>query len=191
MPCLPPKEPGGQLDEARQHRRQLHARELGAAVVLDDNREILAEIGDVGKRMPGIERQRREHRRNLAVEVVRQPLAKVIAVARGIQKRGCRAARVPGRSSSLPAPALFHEHGQRALPHQRDLLLRRQAVARHGFPIGAQLLVQRGHADHEELVEIGADDREELHALEQRMRGSRACARTRSLNASQLSSRLM
>jgi len=32
---------------------------------------------------------------------------------------------------------------------------------------GAELLLERGHAHHEELVEIGADDGEELDALEQ------------------------
>ena len=44
------------------------------------------------------------------------------------------------------------------------------AVDRHLLDAGAELLQDGGDAHHEELVEVGAGDGEELDALEQRMR---------------------
>ena len=58
----------------------------------------------------------------------------------------------------------------RALADGRELLLGVQAVGRDVVDAGAELLQQRRDAHHEELVEVGAGDGEELHALEQRMR---------------------
>ena len=51
-----------------------------------------------------------------------------------------------------------------------ELLLGVQAVGRHVLDAGAELLQQRRDPHHEELVEVGAGDAEELDALEQRMR---------------------
>ena len=56
---------------------------------------------------------------------------------------------------------------------------------------GLELLVQARDADHEELVEVRVEDREELHPLEERPASeSSASSRTRRLNASQEISRL-
>ena len=49
-----------------------------------------------------------------------------------------------------------------------DLLLRRAAVGRDRVQLRADLLLEAADALLEELVDVRADDREELHALEQR-----------------------
>ena len=49
-----------------------------------------------------------------------------------------------------------------------DRLRRRQAVGLAGVDPGVHLVVEAGHADHVELVEVGGVDREELDPLEQR-----------------------
>ena len=49
-----------------------------------------------------------------------------------------------------------------------DLLLRRAAVGRDRVELRADLLLEAADPLLEELVEVRADDREELHALEQR-----------------------
>ena len=48
-----------------------------------------------------------------------------------------------------------------------ELLGRRHAVGRQVGDAGLDLLTQAGHADHEELAEVRAQDREELDAFEQ------------------------
>ncbi len=49
-----------------------------------------------------------------------------------------------------------------------DLALRRAAIDGALVDAGADLLFQAADALHEELIEIVADDRQKLHALEQR-----------------------
>jgi hypothetical protein len=49
-----------------------------------------------------------------------------------------------------------------------DLLLRRAAVDGQVLDPGADLLLQAADPLHEEFVEVGVDDRQELDALEQR-----------------------
>ena len=75
--------------------------------------------------------------------------------------------RGPGRS----APARCASGGRRARARARDpleRLARGEPVGRRGVDAGVDLVVEAGHAHHEELVEVRRVDREELHALEQR-----------------------
>ena len=51
-----------------------------------------------------------------------------------------------------------------------ELLTRPQAVGRGGEQLGGRLLLEAGDADLEELVQMVREDREELDALEQRLR---------------------
>ena len=44
----------------------------------------------------------------------------------------------------------------------------REPIGPAGVDLGRELVVQSGHTDHEELVEVGGEDGEELHPLEQR-----------------------
>ena len=68
-----------------------------------------------------------------------------------------------------PALGLLVEHLPRSRAHQRELLLGRQPVGRDVLAVGAHLLLQHRHANHEELVEVGPDDGEELDAFEDRV----------------------
>src|SRR5262249_6509403 len=165
---LAARELGWQLHEARHHRRQLHARELRPPLVLDRDCEILAEIRDVRERSARIEREGRQHRHDLAPEIVGEKRRDVVAVVLRVEEHD-PVPRQLGPELLLPAAALLGQHGERPLAHDRNLLLRRQAVARDGLVAAAHLLQQRRDADHEELVQVGADDREELDALEQWM----------------------
>ena len=51
----------------------------------------------------------------------------------------------------------------------RELLFGGQTVFRARVHLGLDLLLDRGDPDHEELVEIGPEDRDELEPLEQRV----------------------
>jgi predicted nucleic acid-binding OB-fold protein len=105
-------------------------------------------------------------------------------------RNSIRFGREGGQQQLVPAPVLVLD--QR--PHHRmdtpQLLARRQAVHAVFRDARFHLLDQTGHADLEELVEIGGDDREELHRSSSGCRLFCACSSTRRLNASQESSRL-
>ena len=107
------------------------------------------------------------------------------------QRCGCRA-----RASSLEQLAAA-ARAARALELARSRRsTRRSAAAACGrrrvssLHAGADLLLQAADALHEELVEVRRRDGEELDPLEQRVGLVGASARTRRLNASQVSSRL-
>ena len=161
--------PSGSGDEARQHARHLDARELRAAAVPHAHRQVHAEVRDVRERMARVERQRREHREDLVLEVLRQP---------GVDCRGVviRLEEVDalGRQQrpqvARPAVGLLGDLRERPAANHRQLLLGPQAVDRDLVDAGPELLQDGRHAHHEELVEVGAGDGEKLDALEQRVR---------------------
>ena len=139
----------GKRDEPRQQVGHLDARELRPPFVLDDDREILAAIRDERKRMPGVERQRRQHGADVDVEMPLEIRAVVVGVVAGIENDDA----LVGKLSA-----------QRLLPEFRQLREhRRGAVAR------ARVGLVEAH--HEKLVEVVGGDAEELGALEQRMAG--------------------
>ena len=159
----------GQRDEARQHARHLDARELGAPGVAHAHRQVHAQVRDVRERMARVERQRRQHREDVVLEVLREP---------GVDRR-----RVVGRLEEVdalggqqrpqrlaPARGLLVDLRQRARADGRQLLIGGLAVDRDLLDAGAELLQDGRDAHHEELVEVGAGDGEELDALEQRVR---------------------
>jgi hypothetical protein len=156
----------GQRDEARDHLGQLDAREFRASLVLDRDREILAAVRDVWERMSRIERQRGQDRGDLALKICPEVGGDVIRIIVRLEKPDA-VLRELGPQPVGPDLGLFVEHLPRASPHHRQLLFGRQAVGRHVIAVRAQLLLQRRDAHHEELIEIRADDGEELHALEQ------------------------
>ena len=55
-----------------------------------------------------------------------------------------------------------------ALVHPLQRLARREPVGPARVDAGVHLVVEAGHAHHEELVQVVRVDREELHAFEQR-----------------------
>ncbi len=75
------------------------------------------------------------------------------------------------RRHQLLAEAVAHRPGElvRLPPHLGELLGRGATLGRPVGDAGRHLLPETRHADHEHLVEVGGDDREEAHALEQRV----------------------
>jgi hypothetical protein len=67
------------------------------------------------------------------------------------------------------APVLLVAQAARPLRDRGQGLGRGEAV-RAGRPSPARCALEPGYADHEELVEVRADDREEFHPLEERHR---------------------
>ena len=136
-----------------------------------------------------VERQGREHGIDLVPEIGPHP---VDLRRRELLRRPemMPSAASAGLSCSLPAAVLvLHQRGNdRMDPPQ--LLPRPQAVGPGLGDAGIHLLHEAGDPDFEEFVEVGADDRQEPHALEQGMAGFWACSSTRRSKASQLNSRL-
>ena len=108
----------------------------------------------------------------------------------------------PGSTTAMPASAqlvaqlaparlLVAHQLAGALRDRVELLRRRQAVLARRGDAGEHLAFQAGDADHVELVEIAGRDRQEAQPLEQRMGLVAASSSTRSLKASQDSSRLI
>ncbi len=118
--------------------------------------------------MPGVERQRRQHGRDLALKVAREVRREVLRVVGRLEELDpVRGKLRPQRVG--PALGLLVEHLPRTGADERELLLGRQAVGRDVLAVRAHLLLQHRHANHEELVEVGPDDGEELDALEDRV----------------------
>jgi hypothetical protein len=157
----------GQRDESRQRVGHLDACELGAAPVADHHREVLAQVRDERERMTRVERQRRQHRADLAREVAGQMLTNFRRPVLAFNERDL----LGGEELPQLAPnrGLILEHLPGALTHRVQLLLGVVAVWRNVLDLFTDLLQRRRDADHEELVEIRTGDREELHSLEQGM----------------------
>jgi hypothetical protein len=73
-------------------------------------------------------------------------------------------------SAFVPAARQAAHHRQRPAADGHQLLLGVEPVGREVLDAGPVLLQQRGQADHEELVQVGAADAQELDPLEERMR---------------------
>ena len=116
--------------------------------------------------MPGVERERREHRVDVVLEVTAQPRGRRRGPLVGIEQRD-RLGRERGSQAVFPARGLVVEHRARALEDGSQLLEGVLPVGGNVLDPGPDLLQQRRDPHHEELVEIGADDGEELHPLEQ------------------------
>ena len=120
-----------------------------------------------GNGCAGIDRQRREHREHPLHEPGVEPLHVV----------GGEFVRLADLDAGLAQQAAqFAPHalllGQQRLGAELDLgklLRRRAAVGRHRGDAGLRLADQAGDANGVELVEVGGADRDEAHALQQRM----------------------
>ena len=123
-----------------------------------------------GKRVARVEGQRRQHREDVVLEILREPRVDRRRVLGGLEEVDAFG-RQQRPQRLAPARRLIVDLRQRAAADRRQLLIGGLAVDRHLFDAGAELLQDGRDAHHEELVEIGAGDGEELDALEQRMRG--------------------
>ncbi len=158
----------GGLQEAGEQRRHLDAREVLVAAdrVAYDDGQVQGEAGDVREGVRGVDGQRGEDREDLVPEereeaglfllgqlrpadqvdaLVREGGGDVLVVAGG----------VPGHQLAGAGP----DH----LQH----LARLEAGGGAGGDAGGDPALEAGHPDHEELVQVAGEDREEVRAFQQ------------------------
>ena len=158
-------------EEARQALRHLDPGEalLAGLGVGDEQAEADRERGDVGKRLAGPDRERRQHREDLALETVVELGAlvrlEVLDARDDDPLLGQRRAELVTPELALDGVQLEH-----ALAGVVECLLRRSAVREAPADACLGLAGQRGDADHEELVQHLGRDLEEEDPLEQRQR---------------------
>ena len=158
-------------DEPRQQRRHLDAGEvlLARQRVRDDDRQVERQPRDVRERVRRVHRQRREHGEDLLAEELVQALLladlelvpvhdrDALGVERGLHV-GAEHLRVPRHQSV------------RALADRLQHLPRAHARRRGDGDTRGDAALQARHPHHEELVQVGREDREEPGALQQRQR---------------------
>ena len=159
----------GQRDEAGEQRRHLHPREalVAARRVAHGDREVQRQVGDVGERVRGVDRQRREHREDRVDEqllevgpVVGGEVVPVGEADAGVLERGHD---LVGEHRRRPVDQLVDP-----APDRAELVDEVEAVGGGGAQAGVELLHEARDPHLEELVEVLAEDGEELGPLEQR-----------------------
>ena len=159
-----------QHHEAGKQRRNLDAGEalLIGGGILDDDTQVERQAGDVGERVTGVHRQGREHREDPPIELLAEPLAVVVvelAPGReddaGVGQSGDRPDRGRSRPPGPTGPA------RRALTSS-SCSLGRTTIGAQGAHAGGDLVLESRHPDLEELIEVLAEDRQELDPFEQR-----------------------
>ena len=130
-----------------------------------DHGEAHREVGDVRERAAEPEHQRGQGREDLALE---EPSELCLHPAPGssteIRRIPCSAS--AGRRSRATHEAMRPRCADHPLPHGVDLVARAHAVGGSRVHPGLDLVVQGGHPDHEELVQIGLPDGGEADPLQ-------------------------
>ena len=165
----------GQPDEARQQRRHLDPGEprLLSIRVADHHREVQREVGDVGERVGRVDRERGQHREDRGLEELGKPGAVGLGQALGVYH--------PDPGGAQPRQ---HVLGQQAillgqlrlglLPDEAQLVVSADAIGTSsGAEARANLLLEARHADLEEVVEVLAEDGQELRPFQEGQRGIR------------------
>jgi hypothetical protein len=160
---------GVDLEEPRQDVGHLDAGEVGRLGfgVLQHDGKVEREPGDVGERVRGVNRQRRQHREDPLPEqpVQRGPLevGQVVPPHDGDALVDQRRLHLGGEGVGIEP----HER-LRAVGDLLQQLARLQAAGRPHGHAGRDAALESSDADHEELVEVGREDRQEPGSLEQR-----------------------
>ena len=128
-----------------------------------------AEARDEGEGVRRIDRQRRQQREDVAEEVILEPaalrLAEVVAVDEhdaSLRQAGAQIA---------PDRLLVGCERRNRLVDEQELLGRRHAVRATLGDAFADLCLDTGHADHEELIKVIGGNRQEPHPFQQGMAG--------------------
>ncbi len=157
--------------QTRQRRRHLDAREKRLPFRIPHHQgQIQAEIRDVGEGTARVDPQWGEDRKDLCLEVGAQPIAisiSKISIAKNLDAGGVQ----QRLQFFIEDPTLLLHHGEHDGAKLFELLGGGHAVRRQVDHAGLDLILQARDTDHEELVEIRAEDRQELDALEERMAG--------------------
>ena len=139
-----------------------HEHRLAADRILEPERPRGREVRDVRERVRGIEAERRQHRRDLGARTRPRP-----------RRAGpsSRSSQPPGGSRARPAAGAARRGSSAACSSSIEVTIARiRASQRRAAPArpGRSRVGQPRHALHEELVEVRAEDGQELDALEQR-----------------------
>jgi hypothetical protein len=139
----------------------------GGVGVAHDDGQVERQVRDVGERVPGVDRQGGEHREDALLEELDEELL-VVLVEVGPRRQLDAGVGQPGGD---PLQERGLEPGQQQLEPVADL----EQLLRGGQPVGAvpahagrHLVLEGGHPDLEELVEVLAEDGQELGPLQQR-----------------------
>ena len=142
---------------------------LAAPGVPDRDREVEREVRDERERVGGVERERRQGRKDLVLE---EPAHPRLALRRELFHPS-HADALPVEADEevlVPAPVRGLDEGGQRRPDLGELPHGREAVQRRLDHALGQLALQPCDPDHEELVQVVREDREELHPLEERVR---------------------
>ena len=115
--------------------------------------------------MPGIERERVRTGKICALKLREPPVDGRGVVGRFEQVDALGGEQRGGRDQQAVCSSIWAS----ALADDRQFLLGAEPVERRLLDAGAELLEDRRHPDHEELVEVGGGDGQELDPLEQRV----------------------
>ena len=122
---------------------------------------------DERERVRGIDRQRREDRKDRFLETMGQPVAILGRQVGRVDDRNARAAQF---LEQVHPHFLLHRHQLAGTAIDRDeRLSRREPILRRRGDTRGDLAFQPGDAHHVELVEVRRGNRQEAQAFEQRM----------------------
>ena len=146
---------------------RVHRLTVAGAHEMERQRE--AEIGNERERMGGIDRQRRQHREDVAQEMVGEPRP-----IRLLERLRLDQDHVVGRkfgAQLAPPHLLVDGEARHGLIDPAQLLGRGQSVRTAGDDAGAHLALEAGHAHHEKFVQVVGGNRQEPHPFQQRVAG--------------------
>ena len=164
----------GGLQEAGQQRRHLDAGEVAVAAdrVAHDDREVQGEARDVRERVRRVDRQRGQDREDLLPEEGEQAglllLGQLVPADQVDALLGERGGDVLLVAGGVPGHELA-----RAGPDQLQDLAGLEAGGGAGGDAGRDAALETGHPDHEELVQVAGEDREEVGPFEEGCAGPR------------------
>ena len=133
--------------------------------ITDPHGQVQAHVGDVGEGPAGVIGHRRQDGEDRPLEI-RVGLSPLPIGQRRVVEDVDPVLGEQGQELTHDLPRALHQVG-RLLANKRQLLGRSQPVHGALHHAGCHLLFEAGHTHHEELGEIRADDRQELHALEE------------------------
>ena len=163
-----PHEPG-------QQRRHLDPGEaaLVALGVADHDGQVERQVGDVGERVAGVDRQRREDGEDLVLEVPPELLLVLLLQRRPVEEPdpGVGQQRLDLVAEDV---GLAEDQLLGPLADRTQLLVGVEPAGGGGAEAGGGPVGQPRHPDHEELVEVAGEDGQELHPFQQgELRGPR------------------
>jgi hypothetical protein len=157
------------IEEARRVGRQVELGEARTATgaIAQDDRQRKGKMAEPRQRMAGAQRhcEGREQRLDLGSEPRTKHFA--LRLAQLGPRPQANTTRGKGRETLAKTSSLSRRNRRHALADRRELLAQREAVVTDFVRRVARRRETR-HANHEEFVDVGADDRQETKALAQR-----------------------